>query len=236
LCFNPRPQRAEYGRPARGFHFSTETTEDTVKHHLARGAALLMAAAAIGIAGCGDDDKDGTAATATQTQATATATATATDTATDTTATTTTRPAGQREAVVPGEKAELRTGDEIGLSVKVDRVYDPVAAAVDRAQPGNKLIGIVLTGQSKSAIEPTRTTAYTSLKTTDGTIKGTRIIADGDCGGGFTAAELLLAVDKPETGCIGFEIPKNATPESLTIVLTSPDGTEQATWKLPKAK
>ena len=217
------------------FHFSTETTEDTVNHHLARGAALIAAAAAIGIAGCGDDDKDGSAATATQTQATATATATQTDTATTQTQTQT-RPEGQREAVVPGDKEELQTGDDIGLTVKVDRVYDPVAAAVDRAQPGNKLIGVVVTSQSKSTIEPTRTTAYTSLKTTDGIVKGTRIIADGDCGGGFTSAELLLAVDKPETGCIGFEISKKATPEAITIVLTSPEGTEQATWKLPKAK
>lgn len=217
------------------FHFSTETTEDTVKHHLARGAALVMAAAAVAIAGCGDDDnKDGTAATTAQTQATATATATTTTTAT--TPTTTTKPAGQREAAVPGEQAELETGDEIGMTVKVDRVYDPVAAAVDRAQPGNKLIGVVVTGQSKSAIEPTRTTAYTSLKTSKGTVNGTRVIADGDCAGGFTAASLLLSVDKPTTGCIGFEIPKKATPESITIVLTSPEGTKQATWKLPKAK
>jgi len=216
------------------FHLSTETTEDTVKHQLAHSAALAMAVAAIGIAGCGDDDnKDGSAATATQTQATATATATQTETAQTQTQT---QPSGQREAVVPGDKAKLETGDDIGLTVKVDRVYDPVAAAVDHAQPGNKLIGVVVTGQSKSEIEPTRTTAYTALKTTDGTVKGVRIISDGDCGGGFTAAELLLAVDKPETGCIGFEIPKNATPESITIVLTSPEGTEQATWKLPKAK
>lgn len=217
------------------FHFGTETTEDTVKHHFARSAALLSAAAAIAVAGCGDDDKDGSAATATQTQATATATATQTETATTQTRTQP-RPAGQREAVVPGEQAKLEAGDDIGLTVKVERVYDPVATAVDRAQPGNKLVGVVVTGQSKAAVEPTRTTAYTSLETTAGTIKGTRVIADGDCAGSFTAAALLGAVDKPKTGCIGFEIPRKATPKSLTIVLTSPEGTKQATWKLPQAR
>ena len=74
------------------------------------------------------------------------------------------------------------------------------------------------------------------LTETDGKVTGIRIIADGDCGGGFSANELLLASGKKVTGCIGFEIPKKATPESITIVLTSADGTQQATWKLPKAQ
>ena len=74
-------------------------------------------------------------------------------------------------------------------------------------------------GKTDGVVEPTKTSSLTSLQTTDGKVSGIRIIADGDCGGGFSANELLLANEKPVTGCIGFEIPKNATPESITIVL-----------------
>ena len=40
------------------------------------------------------------------------------------------------------------------------------------------------------------------------------VIADGDCAGGFSANDLLLS-NKKTTGCIGFEIPKTATPKML---------------------
>jgi hypothetical protein len=202
-----------------------------VNHHFARAAMITTALAALGIAGCGGSNKDATA-TATATQAQSTATATATQTATQTT---TTRTSDQKVAIVPGKQETLQTGD-IGLSVKVDKVVDPVDAQVDRAQPGNKLVGVFVTGQTKGTIEPTRTTSGTTLQTSDGRVTGIRVIADGDCAGGFSANELLLATKKPVTGCIGFEIPKKATPESITILLIGPKGTQKATWKLPKAK
>ena len=202
-----------------------------MNHQFARAAMLTTALAALGIAGCGGSNKDKTA-TATATQATATATATATQTATQTTPP---RTSDQKVAIVPGKKETLQTGD-IGLSVKVDKVVDPVDAQVDRAQPGNKLVGVFVTGQTKGTIEPTRTTSGTTLQTSDGRVTGIRVIADGDCAGGFSANELLLATKKPVTGCIGFEIPKKATPESITILLIGPKGTQKATWKLPKAQ
>jgi len=202
-----------------------------VNHQFARAAMITTALAALGIAGCGGSNKDETA-TATATQAQATATATETATATQTT---TTRTSDQKVAIVPGKQETLQTGD-IGLSVKVDKVVDPVDAQVDRAQPGNKLVGVFVTGQTKGTIEPTRTSSGTTLQTSDGKVTGIRVIADGDCAGGFSANELLLATKKPVTGCIGFEIPKNATPESITILLIGAKGTQKATWKLPKAK
>jgi len=202
-----------------------------VNHHFARAAMITTALAALGIAGCGGSNKDATA-TATATQAQSTATATATQTATQTA---TTRTSDQKVAIVPGKQETLQTGD-IGLSVKVDKVVDPVDAQVDRAQPGNKLVGVFVTGQTKGTIEPTRTTSGTTLQTSDGRVTGIRVIADGDCAGGFSANELLLATKKPVTGCIGFEVPKKATPESITILLIGPKGTQKATWKLPKAQ
>ena len=202
-----------------------------MNHHFARAAMITTALAALGIAGCGGSNKDATA-TATATQAQSTATATATQTATQTT---TTRTSDQKVAIVPGKQETLQTGD-IGLSVKVDKVVDPVDAQVDRAQPGNKLVGVFVTGQTKGTIEPTRTTSGTTLQTSDGRVTGIRVIADGDCAGGFSANELLLATKKPVTGCIGFEVAKKATPESITILLIGPKGTQKATWKLPKAQ
>lgn len=204
-------------------------------HQFARAALITTALAAVGLAGCGGSDNNGDStatATGTQAQATATATATATQTATQTTQT---RASDQKVAIVPGKQETLQAGD-IGLSVKVDKVVDPVDAAVDRAQPGNKLVGIFVTGQTKGVVEPTRTTSGTTLQTTDGKVVGVRVIADGDCAGGFSANELLLATKKPVTGCIGFEIPKNATPKSITILIAGPKGTQKATWDLPKAK
>lgn len=204
-----------------------------MNHLIARSAIATLTAAAVGLAGCGGDDDNKTTGSAAQgDQVTATATATATQTATQTTPD---EPV-QREAVVPGEQATLETGNVAGLKVKVDKVVDPVLAAVDRAQPGKKLVGVFVTGQATKAVERTRTSALTSLETTDGKVSGIRVIADGDCAGGFSADELLSALDKPVTGCIGFEIPKKATPKSITIVLASPKGTQQATWDLPKAK
>ncbi len=70
-------------------------------------------------------------------------------------------------------------------------------------------------------IEPTRTASFTTLQTSDGKVTGIRIIADGDCGGGFSVGDLLQAVGKPISGCIGFEIPKKATPESITVTISS---------------
>ena len=200
-------------------------------HHFARAAIIATALAGVALAGCGGSDNK-TTATATAVQTQATATATATQTATQTTQT---RTSDQKVAIVPGKQETLQTGD-IGLSVKVDKVVDPVDAQVDRAQPGNKLVGVFVTGQTKGVIEPTRTTSGTTLQTSDGRVTGIRVIADGDCAGGFSANELLTAVKKPVTGCIGFEIPKKATPESITILLIGPKGTQKATWKLPKAQ
>ncbi len=120
--------------------------------------------------------------------------------------------------------------------MKVLKVLDPAAASVDRAQPGKKLVGVFVEGQADSEIEAAKTGAITTLQTSDGKVTGIRIIADGDCGGGFSAGDLLQAVGKPATGCIGFEIPKKATPESITITLTTEKGSESATWKLPKAQ
>ncbi len=205
-----------------------------MNHQFARAAVIAAALAAVGVAGCGGDSGDDATATATATatQTQATATATATQTQADTT---TTRTSDQREATVNGKEEQLQTGD-IDLNVKVDKVVDPVDAQVDEAQPGNKLVGVFVTGQTKGIIEPTRTSSGTTLQTTDGKITGIRVIADGDCAGGFSANELLIAVKKPVTGCIGFEIPKKATPESITISLIGPKGQQQATWKLPKAQ
>ena len=93
-----------------------------------------------------------------------------------------------------------------------------------------------MTGQTKGTVEPTSTISGTTMTTDDGTIYGIRVIADGDCAGGFSTNDLLLATKKPVTGCIGFEIPKKATPKSITIVLIGPKGTQKATWQLPKAK
>ena len=201
-------------------------------HHFARAAIMTTALAAVALAGCGGSDNKGDTATATAAQTQATATATATQTATQTAPTKT---SDQKVAIVPGKQETLQTGD-IGLSVKVDKVVDPVDAQVDRAQPGNKLVGVFVTGQTKGTIEPTRTTSGTTLQTSDGRVTGIRVIADGDCAGGFSANELLLATKKPVTGCIGFEIPKKATPESITILLIGPKGTQKATWNLPKAQ
>ena len=208
-----------------------------MKHPISRTALAVAGLALAGIAGCGDDNKaeptngGGQAAAS----APAPATATATATATQTTPTATSTAPLQREAVVPGKEATLKSGD-IGLNVKVLKVVDPVAAAVARAQEGKTPVGVFVTGKADGVGEPTKTSSTTTLKTNDGTITGIRIIADGDCGGGFSANELLLASKKPVTGCIGFEIPKSATPEAITIVLTSAKGTEQATWELPKAQ
>ena len=200
-------------------------------HHLARAAIMATAVAAVALAGCGGSDNK-TTATATAVQTQATATATATQTATQTTQT---RTSDQKVAIVPGKQETLQTGD-IGLSVKVDKVVDPVDAQVDRAQPGTKLVGVFVTGQTKGVIEPTRTTSGTTLQTSDGRVTGIRVFADVDCAGGFSANELLTAVKKPVTGCIGFEIPKKATPESITILLSGPKGVQKASWNLPKAK
>lgn len=198
-----------------------------MKHFFAPTALVVSI---IALTGCGGGNSSTATDTATATQAQSTETQTATQT------TTTTSPAPvQREAVVAGKEETLQSGD-IGMKLKVDKVVDPVLAQVDRAQPGNKLVGIFVTGQTKGIFEPTQTGTLTSLQTTDGKISGLRVIADGDCAGGFSADELLTAQKKPVTGCIGFEIPKTATPESITIALTSPKGTQQATWKLPKAQ
>ena len=202
-------------------------------HQFARAALITTALAAVGLAGCGGSDNNDSTATATATQATATATATATQTATQTAPAVKTTP--QREAVVPGEKETLKSGG-IGLNIKVDKVVDPINAQVDQAQPGRKLVGIFVTGQTTGTVEPTKTVSGTTMTTDDGTIYGIRIIADGDCAGGFSTNDLLLATKKPVTGCIGFEIPKKATPKQLTITLIGAKGTQKATWNLPKAK
>lgn len=234
LCFNPRPLRTGWEAGAGRIIFSTDHGGHPVNHSIARTGLAVAALAVAGLAGCGgDDDKTTTGATASPTQATATATATATETTGTTAAGTTT--SQQKEAVVPGKQETLKSGD-IGLNVKVLKVVDPVEASVDRAQPGKKLVGVFVEGRTDGTVEPTKTSSLTSLETTDGKVSGIRIIADGDCGGGFSANELLLVTDKAVTGCIGFEIPKKATPKSITIVLTSKDGTEQATWDLPKAE
>ncbi len=208
-----------------------------MNQHFARAAVVAAALVAVGAVGCGGDSGDDATATATATATQTQATATATQTATQTTDDTTTAPvkADQREAKVPEKQETLQSGD-INLKVKVDKVVDPVAASVDRAQPGRKLVGVFVTGQTKGVIEATRTVSGTTMKTTDGTIYGIRVIADGDCAGGFSANELLTATKKPVTGCIGFEIAKKATPKEITIVLIGPNGQQEATWQLPKAK
>ena len=207
-----------------------------MNHPTARTALAVATLALAGIAGCGDDNNaDTTSSSATNATATATATAEATGTTTQTTSPATSTGPVQREAVVPGKQATLKSGD-IGMNVKVLKVVDPVAAAVDRAQKGKKLVGIFVEGQTDGVVEPTKTSSLTSLETTDGKITGIRIIGDGDCAGGFSANEILLANKKPVTGCIGFEIPKSATPKAITIVLTSAKGTQQATADLPGAK
>jgi hypothetical protein len=236
LCFNPRPSCTGWEAGAGRIIFSTDHGGHPVNHPIARTGLAGAALAVAGLAGCGGDgDKRTTAATASPNQTTATATATATATTGNGTTPGTTTTSQQKEAVVPGKQETLKSGD-IGLNVKVLKVVDPVDASVDRAQPGKKLVGVFVEGKTDGTVEPTKTSSLTSLETTDGKVSGIRIIADGDCGGGFSANELLLATEKAVTGCIGFEIPKNATPKSITIVLTSKDGTEQATWDLPKAQ
>lgn len=201
-----------------------------MNHPIAR-TALAVAALAAGLAGCGDSaDEKTTSTTPPPTQTPSTATATQTQTASTPAAPAS--PAGQREAVVPGKRATLKSGG-VGLDIKVTKVADPVVAYVDRAAEGNKLVGVFVEGQANSTIEATRTSGSATLETSTGTVSGLRVIADGDCGGGFSVNDLLLAT-KPAKGCIGFEIPKSATPEAITVTLTTPNGAQQATWKLPK--
>jgi len=203
------------------------------QHNFTRATIAVAALAAVGLAGCGGSGGDKTA-TATATATATQATATETQAAPATTPQASTTPAGQREAVVPGKKATLKSGD-VGLDIKVTKVADPVVAYVDRAQKDKKLVGVFVEGKANTVIEATRTSAITSLETTDGKVTGLRIIADGDCGGGFSVNDMLLS-QKPVKGCIGFEIPKAATPKSITVVLVTPKGTQQASWKLPKAQ
>ena len=203
-----------------------------MNHPIARTALAAVALALAGLAGCGDgDEKTATTGAAAQATATATATQTETQTAASGSATSTV-PEGQKEAAVDGDDTKLKSGD-IGLDIKVTKVADPVVAYVDRAQPGNKLVAVFVEGKPTGTIEPTRTSGITTLETTDGKVAGIRIIADGDCGGGFSINDLLLA-EKRIKGCIGFEIPKKATPKAITITLATPKGSQQATWELPK--
>jgi hypothetical protein len=213
-----------------------------VTHPFARTALVTLALAGAGIAGCGGDDTASdttTAAAGGQATATATATETATATAPATTTDAATptelaREAGQKEAAVAGDEQTLKLGDD-GFTLKVTKVLDPAVAFVDQAQKGNKFVGVFVEGKAAGAIEATRTTAITTLETSNGKVSGVRIIADGDCGGGFQAGDLLQATEKTAKGCIGFEVPRKATPKAITIQLVGEGGTKQATWKLPKA-
>ena len=139
-----------------------------MNHSIARTGLAVAALAVAGLAGCGgDDDKTTTGATAAPDPGDRHGDGHGDATTTDTTPTTTT--AEQREAVVPGKEETLKSGD-IGLNVKVLKVVDPVAASVDRAQPGKKLVGVFVEGKTDGVVEPTKTSSLTSLQTTDGKV------------------------------------------------------------------
>lgn len=197
--------------------------------------SLLALALTTGLAACGSSSKNDT--TATTTQATATATVTQPGQATTTDSGQATQPQTTEQKVVPvnGSDNTLTSGGAT-MTVKVDQLIDPVKTVIDKAQKGNKLVGVVVSGTTTGKFEPTRTQATAVLNTTDGGTSAVRIIADGDCAGGFFPAGILNAAKKPATGCIGFEVPKSAKPDSITISLaTDGKGGKQATWKLPAA-
>lgn len=200
------------------------------------GVALLASLAlAVGVAGCGSNDGGNTATSAAQ-QQTATQTQTQTDTqpgSTDRPQTSTTR-TEQKEAVVNGDSKTLKSGSA-AVTLKVDKLIDPVKTVVDLPQKGNKLVGVVLTGQRSGKFEPSKTSATAVLNTTDGTAANVRVIADGDCSGAFFPGAILSS-PKQEKGCVGFEVPSTAEPTSITIRIQSVNKPgQQATWDLPKA-
>jgi hypothetical protein len=211
-----------------------------VNHHLPLRAGIAVLAGlalATGAAACGSDDNSGSTATAGQ--ATQTATQTVTQAGGDDTngqsGSTTTQTNPQKEAVVNGSTESLKSGP-LTLSVKVDKVADPLQAHIDTAQDGNKLVGVFLTGKTSGKFEPIKTATTAVLKTDKGNQGIVRVIADGDCSGAFFPGG-LLDEKSDQSGCVGFEIPKNATPQAITIALKY-EGSKAAegTWQLPQAK
>lgn len=210
-----------------------------MNHHLSprKGIALLTGLAlATAFAACGSGDGSSTSVAADR--ATQTATQTVTQAGGDgQSGATTTTPAngGQKEAVVSGDTKSLTSGP-LTLSVKVDKVADPLKTFIDVPRKGNKLVGVFLTGKTKGKFEPTRTTATAVLKTDQGNAGVVRVIADGNCSGAFFPGG-LLDESSDQSGCVGFEIPKSATPQAITIAIayegSQPDS---GTWALPKTR
>ena len=59
----------------------------------------------------------------------------------------------------------------------------------------------------------------------------------GECEGAFFPAGFVLKTKKTRTGCIGFDIPKSATPKQIVLGVRSTVTGKQdtGTWALPKA-
>ena len=240
--------------PAQGVHGVGATVTarlggSEVKHRPIRRSITpsLAALAAVGLlAGCGGSSSgEQAAATATPTtpaqQASTAATTTATATGTTTgsgetpTQTTTDPKSQQREIPVSAAARTLKAGG-LKVTLKVHKLVDPVVTSVDTPQKGNRFVGVFMDTDVSGKFEPTRVRADATLKTTDGAVSNVRIIADGDCSGGFYPAALVVTTKKTVTGCIGFEVPKKATPESITIGVTNKGKGQQATWTLPASK
>lgn len=208
-----------------------------MNHHLSlptwvsvlAGIALMTSVAA-----CGSGNDNSTPTTnAPQTQ---TATQTVTQTAgTQPGGATTTTNRGQKEAVVNGKTQTLTSGP-LTLSVKVDKLIDPLKTFIDVPQKGNKLVGVFLTGKTSGKFQPVDTAATALLKTDKGNASVVRVISDGDCSGAFFPGG-ILDERTDQSGCVGFEIPKNATPRAITIgIQTRGDKPAEGTWDLPKAQ
>lgn len=200
-------------------------------------AVLAGLALATGAAACGSDENSGST-TATAGQATQTATQTVTQAgdggggpaSTETNTTT-----AQKEAVVNGETESLKSGP-LTLSVKVDKLADPLKTFIDTPRDGNKLVGVFLTGKTEGKFEPIKTAVTAVLKTDKGNQGIVRVISDGDCSGGFFPGG-LLDEKTDQSGCVGFEVPTNATPQAITIAIKYlGNKADEGTWQLPEAK
>lgn len=200
-------------------------------------AALASVALATGVAACGSSSNSDTTATGGQVTQTATQTVTQANGSGGGQSGSTTTPAnnGQKEAAVKGGSKSLTSGP-LTLSVKVNKVADPLKTFIDTAQKGNKLVGVFLTGKTKGKFEPVKTSATAALQTDQGNIGVVRVISDGDCSGGFFPGG-LLDEKTDQSGCVGFEVPANATPKAITIALQY-QGSKPATgtWELPKTQ
>lgn len=196
----------------------------------------LLAALVLTAAGCGSSSDSNTSSTGAQQTATATVTQSQGGARTDTTNTVVAPGVGAGEKAVPvnGGFKTISSGG-VSLTLAVKQLVDPVKPVVDTAQSGNRLVGVIVTGSSTGKYEPSKTSAGVVLNTTDGKTTAVRIIADGTCAGSFFPGAVLGSAKKT-TGCIGFELPKNAKPDSITVSLsTLGKGGEEATWKLPAA-